>query len=226
MATAIANAEAREELTASRARIIAAADEANRRIERDLHDGAQQRLASVVLRLQKAQSALPVELEELQAEFDDATRELVATAEELRDYARGIHPAVLTDRGLGPALRALARRSPVPVELDVRIGPRLPMAAETAVYYVVSETLTNAAKHAKASAVAVAVSAADGVLRASIRDDGVGGAGAGPGSGLAGLRDRVAALGGSIVIESPRGRGTAIRVELPLAGDGLLAPPS
>jgi signal transduction histidine kinase len=226
VATAIANAEARAELSASRARIVAAGDEAKRRIERDLHDGAQQRLAAVVLRLQRAQSALPVEVEELQAELGDATRELVATAEELRDYARGIHPAVLTDRGLGPALRGLARRSPVLVQLDMRIGPRLPVAAETAVYYVVSEALTNAARHAKASVVAVDVAAVDGVLRVSVRDNGIGGADLGLGSGLVGLRDRVAALAGHMVIESPRGVGTSIRVELPLAGDALLTRPS
>jgi signal transduction histidine kinase len=219
VATAIANAEAQAELSASRARIIAAADEARRRIERDLHDGAQQQLASVVLKLQTAQNALPVELAELQAELGNATDELSTAVDELRDYARGIHPAVLTNRGLDAALKALARRSVVPVELNVRVDTRLPAAAEAGAYYVVSEALTNAAKHAKASAVAVEVAAVDGVLRVRVRDDGVGGADFGPGSGLVGLQDRVAALGGRISLDSPRGSGTSINVELPLAAE-------
>ena len=216
VATAIANAEAHAELTASRARVIAAADEAMRRIERDLHDGAQQRLASVVLKLQTAQNAIPSQLTGLQHEIDEATDELTTAVDELRDYARGIHPAVLTNRGLGAALKALARRSVVPVELDVRVDGRLPAAAETAAYYVVSEAVTNAARHAKASAVAVEVSTVDGVLRVSVGDDGVGGAEFGNGSGLVGLRDRVAALGGRISLDSPRGSGTSIHVQLPI----------
>jgi signal transduction histidine kinase len=217
VATAIANAEAHAELTASRARVIAAADEAMRRIEHDLHDGAQQRLASVVLKLQTAQSGLPVELEELRSEFGEASDELVVAIDELRDYARGIHPAVLTSRGLEPALKALARRSVVPVELDVQLDTRLPAATETGAYFVVSEALMNAAKHARASAVVVEVTAIDSFLRVSVRDDGIGGASVPDGSGLIGLQDRVAAVGGRISIDSPHGSGTAITVELPVS---------
>jgi len=222
VATAIANADAHAALTASRARVIAAADEAMRRIERDLHDGAQQRLASVVLKLQTTQDALPAELEELRADFRDATNELVTAADELRDYARGIHPVVLTSRGLGPALKALARRSVVPVELDVRVATPLPASTEAGAYYIVSEALTNASKYSQASTVAVQVATVDGVLQVSVRDDGIGGADYGHGSGLIGLQDRVAALGGRISLVSPSGEGTSLDVELPLAAEAVV----
>ena len=198
-----------------RARIIATADETRRRIERDLHDGAQQRLVSLALQLQAAQAALPPALTELKAELGQVMAGLNDTFEELREYARGIHPAVLAAGGLAAALKALARRSPVPVELDVQTGTRLPERAEVTAYYVVSEALANAAKHAKASAVRVAVDVADGVVRVSVCDDGVGGADPARGSGLVGLKDRVAAVGGTLTVHSRRGQGTRLTAELP-----------
>ena len=215
-ATAIANAEAQAALTASRARIVAAADSARRRIERDLHDGAQQRLISLGLRLRAAQAAAPAEAGELAGQLEGAVTEVTGALEELREIARGLHPAILADSGLRPALRALARRSAVPVNLDVRVAGRLPESAEVAAYYTVAEALTNAAKHARAAAADVEVASDGGVLRVCVRDDGRGGADFGHGSGLVGLRDRVEALGGQIFLDSPRGAGTTLRVELPL----------
>jgi signal transduction histidine kinase len=227
LATAIANAQTRAELTASRARVVATADETRRRIERDLHDGAQQRLVSLALKLREVQSAVPPELDAVSAQLDRVAVGLASAVDELREFARGIHPAILAEGGLGPALRALARRSEVPVELDVRTTRRPPMPMEVAAYYVVSEALTNAAKHADASVVAVDIEEAEGGLSISVRDDGVGGADFARGSGLVGLKDRVEALGGWVSVESPRGAGTSIQVELPLAdahrvGDGEL----
>jgi len=219
VATAVANTQAQAELTASRARIIATADETRRRIERDLHDGAQQRLVTLGLRLRAAQAAVPPELEELAAELDDVARGLSSALDELREFARGIHPAILVEGGLARALRSLARRSAVPVELDVHAGTSLPEPIEVAVYYVVSEALANVAKHAEASTAAVDVEPIDGVVRVSVRDDGIGGADFAPGSGLVGLKDRVEALGGRISLESQRGAGTAIEVELPLPAE-------
>jgi signal transduction histidine kinase len=216
VATAIANAEAQAELTASRARIVATADETRRRIERDLHDGAQQRLVSLALQLRAAQTTVPPELEELGAELERVARGLTSTLDELREFARGIHPAILAEGGLGPALKALARRSTVAVDLNVEVDKRLPERVEVGAYYVVSEALTNAAKHAQASAVRVDVDAANGILRVSVSDDGIGGAVFARGSGLVGLKDRVEALGGRISLESPHGAGTSIRVELPI----------
>ena len=151
IATAIASAQARAELTASRARIAAAADETRRRIERDLHDGAQQRLVSLALQLRAAQETVPPELSRLRAELDRVAAGLAGALEELREYARGVHPAILADGGLAPALKALARRSPVPVTLEVHLAGRLPERVEVTAYYVVSEALANAAKHAGAS---------------------------------------------------------------------------
>jgi signal transduction histidine kinase len=219
VATAIANAEAHAALTASRARIVATADETRRRIERDLHDGAQQRLVSLGLQLRAAQAAVPPELDELAAELDRVAAGLANALDELGEFARGIHPAILAESGLGAALRTLARRSAVPVELDMRTRGRLPEPVEVAAYYVASEALTNAAKHANASSVAVDVEVTDRVLRISVRDDGVGGADFAHGSGLVGLKDRVDALGGRISVESPPGAGTSLQVELPLADD-------
>ena len=217
VATAIANAESRAQLMASRARIVAAADGARRRIERDLHDGAQQRLASLVLRLRTAQADVPPELRELGAELDRAVADGSGALEELQEIARGIHPAILAKGGLGPALKTLARRSAVPVELDVRISGRLPEPVEIAAYYVVSEALTNAAKHADAAAVTVTVEADadDNVLRIAVWDDGIGGADFTRGTGLVGLKDRVEALGGRILLDSTPGAGTRLRAELP-----------
>jgi signal transduction histidine kinase len=211
--------ESRAELAASRARIVAAADQTRRRIERDLHDGIQQRLVSLGLELRAVQAGLPADLARLRGELDQLVGELGDTVEELRELSRGIHPAILSEGGLGPALKALARRSAVPVELDVPLRARLPEPVEVAAYYVVSEALANAAKHANASVIQVAVHTADGRLRLSVRDDGVGGAGMGRGSGLIGLVDRVQALGGTITVDSPAGQGTCLLVDLPLDAD-------
>jgi signal transduction histidine kinase len=218
VATAIANAESRSDLDASRGRIVAASDEARRRIERDLHDGAQQRLVSLGLALRAAQTTVPPQLGGLEGELTNVAEGLANVLDELREMARGIHPAILAKGGLGPALKTLARRCPVPVELDVRAQARLPERVEVAAYYVVSEALTNAAKHAHASVVNVEVETVEGALRLRVRDDGVGGADPVRGSGLVGLKDRVEALGGTLAVQSPAGAGTALRVELPLTG--------
>jgi signal transduction histidine kinase len=221
VATAIANAQSQSELAASRARIVAASDETRRRVERDLHDGAQQRLVTLALSLRSAQAELPQDLEAVQAELSQVGQGLAAVLDELREISRGIHPAILSEGGLAPALKTLAGRSPIPVALDVRVEGRLPDGVEVCAYYVVSEMLTNAAKHAQASAVQIDVGRADGVLHLLVRDDGVGGADAARGSGLVGLRDRVEALGGTIVFQSAKGAGTAAEVLLPfkLPGD-------
>jgi signal transduction histidine kinase len=218
VATAIANTESRAELTTSRARIVAAADHARRRIERDLHDGAQQRLVSLALRLRMAQAAVPPELDALGGQLGDAIAEVTGALDELRETARGIHPSILVEGGLGAALRALARRSPIPVDLDMRVDGRLPEQVELASYYVVAEAATNAAKHARASALTVTVEAdaADAVLRVEVSDDGTGGADFTRGTGLVGLKDRVEALGGRILLHSPHGAGTTLRMEVPL----------
>jgi signal transduction histidine kinase len=210
---------------ASRVRIVATADETRRRIERDLHDGAQQRLVSLALQLRAAQTAVPPELHDLDDELDGVATGLAGVLEELRETARGIHPAILSEGGLGPALRTLARRSAVLVRLDLHVERRLPEPIEVGAYYVVSEALTNAAKHAQAAAVDVRIEAVEGRLRISVRDDGVGGAEFGRGSGLVGLKDRVEALGGSISVSSAPDAGTALNVELPLGDDDVSAPP-
>jgi len=216
VATAIANAEAHTKLTQSRARIVATADATRRRIERDLHDGAQQRLVSLALELRLAQESVPAERGELRAAIGQVAGGLTGVLDELREISRGIHPAILSEGGLGPAMRTLARRSAVPVELTVGTDSRYPASAEVAAYYVVSEALTNTTKHADASRAEVVVKERDSTLYLSVSDDGIGGAQARQGSGLAGLRDRVEALGGSIDVSSPAGHGTAIRVRLPL----------
>jgi signal transduction histidine kinase len=205
----------RAELAASRARIVTAADEARRLIERDLHDGVQQRLISLLLAQRTAQTMLPPELRELRTQLSDVADGLAGALEELQEIARGIHPAVLADGGLARALKTLARRSAVPVELDVCDEMQLPTRVEVAAYYVVSEALTNAAKHADASVVNVAVEVRDDCLKLVIRDDGSGGADPTRGSGLIGLTDRVDALGGTIEVTSPVGHGTTLRVTLP-----------
>ncbi|WP_085186889.1 GAF domain-containing protein [Mycobacterium sp. IEC1808] len=213
VATAIANAQARDELMASRARIVAAGDEARRRIERNLHDGAQQRLVTLRLRLQALQASLPTD-GRLQHEIAELADEVAAASEELRQLSRGIHPAVLSNAGLGPALRALCRRFAMPVELRVDVPRRLPKTVEVAVYYVVAEALANAAKHAHASRVTVAVEADDARVRLWISDDGIGGADP-RGSGLIGLRDRAEALGGRLDVTSGHGEGTTLAAEIP-----------
>jgi signal transduction histidine kinase len=215
VAAAIAGAQAQAELAASRARIVAAADQTRRRIERDLHDGAQQRLVLLALQLRAAQAAVPPGLGSLRAELDRVAAGLAGTLEELREYARGVHPAILADGGLAPAFKALARRSPVPVTLGVHLPERLPERVEVTAYYVVSEALANAAKHARASAVRVDLDAAGDVIRLAVRDDGVGGADPARGSGLVGLKDRVEAIGGTLSVRSRPDEGTTLRAELP-----------
>jgi predicted ATPase/signal transduction histidine kinase len=215
--TAIANAEASAEVAASRARIVAAADQARRRIERDLHDGAQQRLVSLALQLRQAQAAVPPGLAELSTELDRAVTAANSALDEVGEIARGIHPAILTSGGLRPAVRALGHRSPVPVRLEECTGLRLPEHVEVTAYYVIAEALTNATKHARASAVSIRAELAGEVLVVAIRDDGIGGADPASGTGLMGLTDRVEALGGVMRIESPPGAGTTLRAELPLA---------
>jgi signal transduction histidine kinase len=218
VATAIANANARSELTASRARIVASADEARRKIERDLHDGAQAQLVTLVLQVRAAQEVLPPD-DLLAAELERVATGLTSALDELRELASGIHPPILASGGLGPAVRMLGRRSRIPVDVDVRTADRLPKPVEVAAYYVVSEALTNAVKHSEATSVRVEIEAADNALRIGVQDDGVGGAEFARGSGLLGLRDRVEALGGRIALESERGLGTSLSVELPLSPD-------
>jgi signal transduction histidine kinase len=216
LATAIANAESRAEIAASRARIVAAADDTRRRIERDLHDGAQQRLVSLGLELRAVQAEVPPALGELEGELSRLADGLATVQDELREFARGIHPAILAEGGIGPALKTLARRCTVPVKLDVQAHTRLAEQVEVATYYVVSEALTNAAKHAHASVVHVEVQSVHGVLRLRVRDDGAGGADPIRGSGLVGLKDRIEAVGGAITVHSPVGGGTSLDVQLPL----------
>jgi signal transduction histidine kinase len=218
VAMAIANAESRAELKASRARIITATDETRRRIERDLHDGIQQQLVSLLLELRSAQATVPSEMEELRAHQARMERRLDSVLTELREISRGIHPAILTEAGLGPALRTLARRSALPAELELRYQRRLPEHVEVAAYYVVSEALTNAAKHAHASVVKIDVAEQDAILKLAIRDDGVGGADPSQGTGLAGLADRIEALGGRLEIVSPARSGTSLSIEIPVEG--------
>jgi signal transduction histidine kinase len=216
VATAVANAESRAALAASRARIVAAADDTRRRIERDLHDGIQQRLVSLMLQLRAAEAAEASEVGELRAQLAGVARGLGEVLEELREISRGIHPAILSTGGLEPALRALARRAALPVELDLRAERRPPEHVEVVAYYVVSEALTNAAKHAHASFVNVELEVHDATMQLAIRDDGTGGADPGQGSGLIGLSDRIEALGGTLKVTSPAGRGTLLLVEIPL----------
>jgi signal transduction histidine kinase len=218
LAIAIANASGRAELAASRARVVVAGDQARRRFERNLHDGVQQRLVSLALRLRRIERRLPGEHPELKAALADAVQELNEATDEVREVAQGIHPAILTQGGLAPALRTLAMRSSVPVEVVVEREERLPESVEVAAYYVAAEALTNAAKHAGASRAWVKLERHDGRVRLRVGDDGAGGADPSTGSGLTGIRDRVEALGGSLAVHSPRGEGTVLDVALPLAG--------
>jgi signal transduction histidine kinase len=218
LATAIASAESRAALAASRARIAAAADETRRRIERDLHDGTQQRLVSLGLELRAAQAAVTPQRGQLEGRLSSVAEGLASVFEEVREISQGIHPAILSESGLGPALRAVARRAPVPVELDLRAERRLPKRVEVAACYVVSEALTNAAKHAAASVVNIELDAHGATARLAIRDDGAGGADPGHGSGLVGLSDRIEALGGTLQFTSPAGKGTTLLIETPLDG--------
>jgi signal transduction histidine kinase len=214
--TAIADAEAQEALTASRARIVATADATRRRIERNLHDGAQQRLVSLTLDLRAAEAALPAGAGAVAQQLDRVAAGMDGVLADLREIARGLHPAILADGGLQPALKTLARRSAVPVDLDIQVDRRLPEPVETAAYYTVAEALTNAAKHAHATAADIQVAERDGVLHVRVRDNGRGGADFGQGSGLVGLKDRAEALGGHLQLHSPSGAGTTLEIELPL----------
>jgi len=211
--TAIANAEAQAALAVSRARIVATADATRRRIERDLHDGAQQRLVSLALDVRTAQAAVAggvaQQLDRIATGLDDVL-------DELREIARGLHPAILAERGLPPAIKTLARRSTVPVRVRVQVAGRLPEPVEIAAYYTVAEALTNAAKHARAATADIQVTERDGVLHVRVRDDGRGGADFSKGSGLVGLKDRVEALGGHLGMDSPPGGGTTLEITLPL----------
>ena len=203
------------EVEASRARIVEAADAARRRLERDLHDGAQQRLVALALNLRLVRDRLDVDPEEAVKLLDRSRTELDLATAELRELARGLHPPVLTDRGLGPALRSLGDRMPIVVELSVEIENRLPAPVETGAYFMVAEALTNVVKHAQASGVHVAVVLGQGRLIVEVSDDGVGGAKPATGSGLSGLRDRVEALDGRLDVQSTRGRGTVVRATIP-----------
>jgi PAS domain S-box-containing protein len=216
VATAIANAATRAQLIASRARIVAAADDGRRRLERDLHDGAQQRLVALGLQARLAEASMPPGLEALGEQLGDIVSGLAGVTADLQEISRGIHPAILSKGGIGPALKTLARRSAVPVTLELAIDRRLPDSVEVGAYYVVSEALTNTAKHSRASHVAVRGQAKDDAFSLSISDDGIGGADLGKGSGLIGLRDRVEALGGRMRIVSPIGSGTSLDVTIPL----------
>jgi signal transduction histidine kinase len=219
LAVSLDNAQLYAELAASRARIVATADQARRRIQRDLHDGAQQRLVHTIVTLKLAQQALGHtggQAAELVVEaLDNAERGMG----ELRELAHGIHPWILSSGGLGPALETLAGRSAIPVTLDLRADARLPERVEVTAYYAVSEALTNAAKHSEATAVQVTVDTIDGEFRLSISDDGVGGADSTRGCGLVGLKDRVEAIGGTLTVQSRPGQGTRLAVEVPVNAD-------
>jgi signal transduction histidine kinase len=201
---------------------VAASDETRRRIERDLHDGTQQRLVTLGLELRTAQQAVRPDQAELEAELARVADGIADVLEELREISRGIHPAILSEGGLRPALKALARRSAVPVKLELGVSGRLPTRVEVAAYFVVSEALANAAKHAQAAVVHVSAQVRSGTLEIRVRDDGRGGADPSQGTGLVGLTDRVEALGGIIDVSSPAGRGTRITVALPADGSAQL----
>jgi signal transduction histidine kinase len=214
--SAIANVQAWSELEASRVRIITAADEGRRRVERDLHDGAQQRIVTLALKARMLAESQPAQTAGLDAELRSFVADLNGVLEELRTLASGLHPAAVSEGGLAPALRTLARRSPVPVVLDVRLPERVAESVEVAAYYFVAETLTNTTKHAEASRIDVTVELRDGSLWVSVRDDGVGGADPARGSGLIGLTDRIAVFGGTMKLDSPSGGGTTLVAQLPL----------
>jgi signal transduction histidine kinase len=219
VATAIANAETRAELRASRARVVAAADQARRGIERDLHDGAQQRIVSLGLGLRTLEATIPPEQQAMRKQVDNLVTGMADLYTELQEVSRGIHPAILSKGGLGPALKTLARRSTVPVTLHLDVDGRLPESIEVAAYYVVAEALTNAAKHSRAAGVSIRAGFDGGDLLLEIADDGVGGASPGAGSGLIGLKDRVDAVSGRLVVTSPPSGGTTISARIPVDAD-------
>jgi signal transduction histidine kinase len=205
------------ELQSSRARLVEATDAERRRIERDLHDGTQQRLVSVAMTLGLAESKLSADRPAVGPVLREARDALAVALEELRDLTQGIRPAILVERGLPAALDDLSRRAALPVTLEVSISGRLPEPVEAAAYFVASEALANAAKHSHASDVRLTASRDGGTLVVEVRDDGIGGAGMGGGSGLRGLTDRVEAIGGRLTLSSPPGRGTTVRAEIPCA---------
>ena len=228
VALAVASAQARDELEASRMRVVEASDAERRRLERNLHDGAQQRLVALAVGLRLAQGKIREAPDEAAELLAVASEELMEALTELRELAQGIHPAVLTERGLEAALEVLAARARLPVELEVRLAERLPARIETAAYYVVSEALANVVKHSGADSARVWVERAGSHALIEVTDDGVGGADSRRGSGLRGLRDRVGLLDGRVIVESNVGRGTLVRAELPLLareGDGAAAAP-
>ncbi|MEV0071056.1 MULTISPECIES: GAF domain-containing sensor histidine kinase [unclassified Amycolatopsis] len=214
--TSLAKAEAQAALRASRARIVTAADTARRRIERDLHDGVQQHLVSLALLLREAQLAAPPNAGELVHQLDGVVDGLGSVLDEIREISRGVHPAVLAEGGLLPALKSLARRAALPVHLDIRTQARFPEPVEIAAYYIVAEALANTAKHANATVIDILLTSDDGTLRLTVQDDGQGGADPSRGSGLVGLTDRVEALGGHLWLHSPQGAGTTVRLAIPL----------
>jgi signal transduction histidine kinase len=215
VALGIANAEARSQLTTSRVRIVQAGDEARRRIERDLHDGAQQRLVALALHLRLARNVAD-DADTIRELLDGCSAELALALGELRELARGIHPAILTERGLEPALLSVADRSPVPVDVDVQLDRRLDQPQEAALYFTASEALANVAKYANATAVSIRAFMDERFAVIEIRDDGVGGADPSRGTGLRGLGDRVEAVGGWLSVASPPGGGTTVAATLPL----------
>jgi PAS domain S-box-containing protein len=221
VALAVASAHAREELAASRLRIVEASDTERRRLERNLHDGAQQRLVALSLGLRLVQAKLRADPDEAHDLLSALSEELSAALVELRELAQGIHPAVLTERGLGPALEVLAARAPLAVEVDIELPERLPEPVETAAYYAVSEALANVVKHAAATSARVRVERLDGRVAVEVSDDGAGGADTSRGTGLSGLRDRVETLDGVLLLDSPPGGGTLLRAELPVGSDSL-----
>jgi signal transduction histidine kinase len=215
VAQALANADARQMLAASRARIVEAGDAERRRLERNLHDGAQQRLVALAVQLRLVRAAVDEDVPAARSGLDSASRQLREALEELRELARGIHPAVLTDRGLGPAVAALAARSPVPVQVAAVPDERLPPPVEAAAYYIIAEAITNVAKYAAASRITVTVTLEGDCTRVEVTDDGIGGADPTAGSGLRGIGDRVEALNGRLQVTSPVGGGTTVRAEIP-----------
>ena len=221
-ATAIANADAQAALTESRARIVAATDATRRRVERDLHDGVQQRLVSLALQLRTAQAIVPPEAGELAAQLDRAVAAVNGAVDDVHEIALGIHPKVLGRGGLRTALNTLVARATVPVNIDIRVAARLPEQVELAAYYVVSEALTNAVKHSDASEVRINLAVDEGVVRVVVDDDGRGGATFDRGTGLVGLKDRVEAVGGRLSLLSPPGAGTTVSITLPLGDDSSL----
>ena len=203
-------------LNASRARIVAAGDAARLQVERDLHDGVLQQLVASILRLRLADQLVPAELDDVKKELAELASELADATAELRELSRGLHPAILSQGGLSSALATVARRSTVPVTLDVAIDCRLPESVEVATYCVVAEAVANAAKHAQPSRVTVSARKAREHLQIAVHDDGIGGADLSKGAGLIGLKDRIEALSGTMRLVSRRGSGTSLYVKIPL----------